>query len=315
MTFSRVFYLDRLKPFWRALRDNPVAVKELRARMRGARAFVVLTVYLGLMSGFAALLYAAYAASASGPYGPGPQIIGKAVFGGVVGLELFLVCFISPAFTAGTISSERERQTYDLLRTTLLPAHSLVLGKLFAALSYILLLLLAALPLQSLAFLLGGVAPAEVVISLVVLSVTALAFASMGLFASSIMKRTLGASVVAYVFALLTTLGLPLILMTLLPLADLYMYSSATSASQSAIDQAALLVAGFLLVSINPIATAVATEIVLVEMHSAFLFTLPLDNNSTLTLVSPWIVYTLFYLVFSIALIVLSVHWVRRVER
>ncbi len=36
----------------RAFRMNPVMLKELRGRMRGVRAFVVLTVYLGLMSGF-----------------------------------------------------------------------------------------------------------------------------------------------------------------------------------------------------------------------------------------------------------------------
>ncbi|MBC7870121.1 MAG: hypothetical protein H7Y09_04730, partial [Chitinophagaceae bacterium] len=41
----------------RAFRTNPVMLKELRERMRGARAFVVITVYLALMSGFAVLLY------------------------------------------------------------------------------------------------------------------------------------------------------------------------------------------------------------------------------------------------------------------
>jgi hypothetical protein len=42
---------------WKALRINPVALKELRGRMRGARAFVVLTIYLTLMSAFAMLVY------------------------------------------------------------------------------------------------------------------------------------------------------------------------------------------------------------------------------------------------------------------
>ena len=39
-----------------SLLRNPVVLKELRGRMRGPRAFVVLTVYLTLMSGFATLL-------------------------------------------------------------------------------------------------------------------------------------------------------------------------------------------------------------------------------------------------------------------
>ena len=145
------------------LTRNPVVLKELRGRMRGPRAFIVLTLYLLLMSGFVALLYLVYIASVnSAVSGNSGQLVGKFVFGAVVGIELLLVCFIAPAFTAGAISGERERQTYDLLRTTLLPAQALVLGKLASALSYMLLLLVAAFPLQSLAFLLGGVGPEEV---------------------------------------------------------------------------------------------------------------------------------------------------------
>src|SRR3990172_3223393 len=134
-----------------ALTRNPVVLKELRGRMRGARAFVLLTFHILVMSGFITLLYTAYTASANTPYsGFDRQLLGKIVFGGVVGMELLLVCFITPAFTVGAISGERERQTYDLLRTTLLPARSLVLGKLTAAMSFVLLLLLASLPLPSL---------------------------------------------------------------------------------------------------------------------------------------------------------------------
>jgi ABC-2 type transport system permease protein len=171
------------------LTRNPVVLKELRGRMRGPRAFVVLTTYLLLMSGFVTLLYVVYIASTNNVYSnPGSQLIGKFVFGAVVGIELLLVCFIAPAFTAGSISGEREHQTYDLLRTTLLTASQLVLGKLASALSYILLLLVAAVPLQSLAFLLGGVALEEVLIATVLLVATAFLFGTSGIFFSSFMR-------------------------------------------------------------------------------------------------------------------------------
>ena len=129
--------------------------------MRGARAFVVLTVYLTLMSGFTALLYM-ISSSTKDIYGfTSGGTIGRYLFFGIVGIELFLVTFIAPAFTAGAISGERERQTYDLLKTTLLPARALIVGKMTSALSYVFLLLLAAIPLQSIAFLFGGVTEAE----------------------------------------------------------------------------------------------------------------------------------------------------------
>ncbi len=289
---------------------NPVLVKELRGRMRGTRAFVVLTVYLVLMSGFASLLYFAYAASANVTTGPDGQIVGKIVFGGIVGIELFLVCFIAPAFTAGAISGEREHRTYDLLRTTLLPARSVVLGKLTSALSFIVLLLLAAVPLQSLAFLLGGVAPEEVLISLGILVTTAIAFGAVGVFFSALMQRTLGASVLTYTFALLTTLGLPLLLLTLLPITSIFYYNT-----PDPLVEGILYYLGGLLIAINPIATAVATEVILIQEHSAFYFTVGLNNGAQIPLLSPWLVYIPFYLLLSLTLTLMSVAVVRRVEK
>lgn len=299
---------------YRTLRErllaNPVMIKELRGRMRGTRAFVVLTVYLVLMSGFASLLYFAYAASTHVRSGPEGQIVGKIVFGGIVGIELFLVCFIAPAFTSSAISGERERRTLDLLRTTLLPARSLVMGKLTSALSFIVLLLLAAVPLQSLAFLLGGVAPEEVLIALGILVTTALAFGTVGVFFSALMRRTLGASVLTYTFALLTTLGLPLLLLTFLPITSIFYYNT-----PDPLVEALLYYIGGFLVAINPIATAVATEAILIQQHSAVYFTVSLSNGVSIPLVSPWLVYIPFYLLLSAVLILLSVAVVRRVEK
>lgn len=294
------------------LTANPVILKELRGRMRGNRAFVVLTVYLSLLSIFTVLLYLAYAANSRATLSPNQQLVGKIVFGGVVGIELFLVCFIAPAFTAGAISGERERQTYDLLRTTLLPARALVLGKLTAALLFIILLLLAAVPLQSLAFLLGGVAIEEVLIALAVLLTTALGFGSVGIFFSSLMQRTLGASVLTYAVALFATLGLPLLLLIALPLYDAVFFSSN---SPSPLVEAFLVYFMLFLISLNPLATAVATEIVLVEEQSAFFFQYSLNSSvGTLPLVSPWVIYVVAYVLLSIVLVSLGIKIVRQVQ-
>src|SRR5258708_4844386 len=151
---------------------NPVVLKELRGRMRGPRAFVVLTVYLILMSGFATLLYYLYSSSLDFEGAAAGGTIGRWLFSSIFAVEMFLVAFIAPTFTAGAISGERERQTYDLLRTTLLPARALIVGKLISALSYILLLLLAAVPLQSIAFMFGGLTEIEHLLSFLSLFVT-----------------------------------------------------------------------------------------------------------------------------------------------
>ncbi|MBI4631451.1 MAG: hypothetical protein HY740_07015, partial [Chloroflexi bacterium] len=82
-------------PFREKMATNPVVLKELRGRMRGNRSFIILTGYIGLMSAFAMMLYFVYTTSTNGIYSTADQYAGKVLFAGVVGIELFLVCFIA----------------------------------------------------------------------------------------------------------------------------------------------------------------------------------------------------------------------------
>src|SRR5258708_15392073 len=296
-----------------SLLRNPVVLKELRGRMRGPRAFVVLTVYLALMSGFATLLYFLYSSSLNyGGYALGGTI-GRWLFNGVVGVELFLVTFIAPTFTASAISGERERQTYDLLRTTLLPARSLVLGKLFSALSYVLLLLFAAIPLQSIAFLFGGVTELEIILSFVILFVTAVMLGSVGLYCSATIPRTLTASVVTYGVAVLVTLGLPLVMVLVTALLGGILNDPSTMSTSV---QTAFLYIGNLLAMTNPLAAAGASEYLLLNNRGAGFFTLNLgvsNGTASILYVSSCIQFTIFYLIVSAVMVILAIRRVRRV--
>ncbi len=291
------------------MRRNPVALKELRGRMRGPRAFVILTLYVALMSGFALLLYMIYSVEASVNPTTTGGTIGKLIFGGVVTIELFLVCFIAPAFTSGAISGERERRTFHILRTTLLSANRIVIGKIISALAYVVLLLFVAVPLQSIAFLLGGVTIAEVLISVELLVVTAIAFGVIGIFFSASMSRTLGASVVTYVIVLLITLALPMAALVFLSFLSVMMIGGTSGGLEVA------MLYGFgLLGCTNPIATAILSEVMLLNQNSVFFSTLTLSNGTAVPLVSPWIVYTVIYLLVSVVLLALTVRRVRKIE-
>ncbi len=293
------------------LLDNPVVLKELRGRMRGARAFVVLTIYLLLLGAFTALIYVAVAEST---LSVGAQVnvgeIGRTLFTGVVGIEMMLVAFIAPAFTAGAISGEREHQTYDLLRTTLLPPSRLVLGKLLSALLYVLLLLLAAIPLQSIAFFFGGVAGTEVFLAFLILSMTALLFCTMGIYFSSRTKRTMSASVLTYAVATFITFGLPLILGSIV--LALGVTSGGVMSPKS--ELALIYVFGALLCA-NPAVTALLTQYVLLNEHTIGLFSYTLTSGKVVTLISPWIPFTLIYLSLTLVFFLLSVRRIRAVER
>ena len=300
-----------------AFRLNPVMMKELRGRMRGIRAFIVLTIYLGLMSAFTALLYLIFTAStvqATGSASIGS--IGRVLFIGLVGIELLLIIFIAPAFTAGAITGERERQTYDLLRTTLLASPSFVIGKLESALSYILLLLFSAIPLQSIAFLFGGVTELELILSFVVLTVTAITLGTVGIFFSAVTPRTISASVRSYTVALAVTFGIPILLS--FPLLNAFVNAASgfgSGITASPVIEAIFIYISLVLVSLNPVATSLVSQQLLADRQAVGLWTMTLaSDGSTIPMVSPWISFTILYLVISTVLIVFAVRRMRRVE-
>jgi ABC-type transport system involved in multi-copper enzyme maturation permease subunit len=298
---------------WLRRESNPLLVKELRGRMRGARAFIVLTVYLLLLSCFTSIIYYTYAVNSSGP-GGGPDMsgLGKTIFSSVVLIEIFLVTFITPAFTSGAISGERERRTFEVLRTTLLSARKLVSGKLASALTYMLLLVLAAVPMESLAFVLGGVVVEELGLALLILMVTAFAFAVLGLFYSSFSRTTLVSTVLTYATALIITIGLPVLLLIFAAaLLDPIMYGYG-SYDPSWVVEAMVMYLTFFFISLSPISAAIATEVILLEEDALFFWMYTIDSRHDIPILSPWISFTLIYLGMALLMLLITVLRVRR---
>jgi ABC-2 type transport system permease protein len=185
----------RLSPFVRTIGGiAAIGVKELRGRMRGRRAFIILTIYLLLLGGFALMVERIMEASFLSPFSgasatAGPAI-GQGIFAALLMLMTLQVVFLAPSSTAGAISLEREKQTLELLVTTPISSVAIVIGKLLSALVYVFLLIAASIPLMAVVFVFGGVAPEDVIRGYIVLIVTALGLGSFGLLCSSVVKRT-----------------------------------------------------------------------------------------------------------------------------
>jgi ABC-type transport system involved in multi-copper enzyme maturation permease subunit len=187
-----------------------VGVKELRGRMRGKRAFVILTIHLLLVAGFAWMIESLAERSFAGGFGSAfsaSSEIGRQMFTAIIFLLTLITLILAPASTAGAISLEREKQTLDLLTTTPISSLAIVLGKLLSALSWILLLLLASIPVVALVFTFGGIAPDDVLRAYVVLLGTAFAYGAIGLFVSALVKRTQAATVINLVTVIFLTAG------------------------------------------------------------------------------------------------------------
>jgi len=288
------------------LMNNPIIAKELKGRMRGRQGFVLLTAYLALISLVIASIYL-YATS-NGNFSRGDpnslQSLGKLIFNSVVLLEFLMIVFIGPALTSGAISSERERGTLDVLRTTLLSSNALVWGKLGSAAMYLLLLVFTALPLQSLAFFLGGVDVAEMIISLLMLAASVFLFCTLGLYFSSMSKRTLTATVLSY-----TALIFPVIILVFL----FYLQrNGGLDFSSMSIDvQRVIIDSGWVLFSTNPVTAALLAEMILMDRQSLFLLYVP---DFSLALFSPWILFLIFAVTMTILMIWLIVFYLNRYE-
>jgi ABC-type transport system involved in multi-copper enzyme maturation permease subunit len=188
---------------------NPVLARELKQRMRGRHIWLVLTLYLTLL---AVILRWVYVAASRDTFNGGFDLLasataGRAIFQWLLFFMLLLVCFIVPGLTAGAISGERERQTMVALQLTLLRPRSIVSGKLLASLAFVVLLIIASLPLVTVPFLVGGVSLGEVVKGMWMVLATALTLACLTLACSAVLRRTQAATVVAYGVTLALVLG------------------------------------------------------------------------------------------------------------
>jgi ABC-2 type transport system permease protein len=202
---------------------NPVLVQEMRVRMRGGVAYLLLTVTILVFGGFTLATFwtitnvvrpvAAAAAPVAGAANPAPIdriLVAQrgVIFFLVMSLwAIVLTALIVPGTTSGSIARERETRSLPLLLSTPLSPLAVVAGKLLAAASYILLVVAAGIPLFTLVVMFGGVPSSQLGPVAIIVLVTAFAFSALGVFVSSISRNGLLASLISYTIVLAVTLG------------------------------------------------------------------------------------------------------------
>jgi len=279
------------------MRINPVLQKELKIRMRGWRAAGMIGVYLifmALTASFAMIM------SMGGYYRStiDPELaIGS--YTGLAVMQFVLISFISPALTTGAISGEREKQTLDLLLCTRMTPLSIVIGKLFASISQIVLLIIASLPIFSIVFMFGGISVIELLELFGFFIIIAITFGSIGIFYSSYFKRTTAANVLAY--GTIAFLCFGTIFLTVLYLGITHDYDFKGV---------------FPLLYANPI---VGFASILWEQFRGgnmnFFPGLIIGNTTAAGYISPWIINLLFNIALSIVLMILSANKINPLKK
>jgi ABC-type transport system involved in multi-copper enzyme maturation permease subunit len=257
--------------------------KELRLRMRRERTMWVIIVYILLMGFLGWFFISRFSTTSS--YGPfSLENTGVSLYTLLSQIQLFLIMFITPAFTATAINGEKERQTFDLLLCSRLSAFSLVAGKLVAGLANALLLVAASIPLFSLVFFFGGISPTQVLTALVVYTTTAVMIGACGLFFSTVLSRPAVSTAVTYMAG---------VIWLLMPLA-IYFILLASGSLQNTTQPPNLFIW-------NPVVALLSTYTV----GSSFYFTIGG------ILISPWGAYTVLNLVTATIFFALSMWTVK----
>jgi ABC-type transport system involved in multi-copper enzyme maturation permease subunit len=191
----------------RDLTRNPIVEKEYRTRMRTWRSSCALMACVLIVGGIGWAIFALIS-GITNRYGQSNAVnYGLVLFTVLLIFQEAVLTFITPALTAGAITSERERQTLDLLLSAPISAVGLLWGKLVGSMAYVVLVLLVLAPVFSLTLLFGGVALHQIVIGLAVTVVSALTMASLGLFFSTVFRRTIPAMVLAYITTFVLVVG------------------------------------------------------------------------------------------------------------
>ena len=177
--------------------------KELRLRFRRERTLWVIVAYLfalGLLGWFA---LSSSSGSITYHSREGLSQIGRNLYSLLSIVQLFLIIFITPSFTATMINGEKERQTFEMLLCSRLSAFALVSSKLLSGLASTFLLIVASIPLFSLVFFFGGISPEQILLALLIYSMTALVLCSLGICCSTLVKRPTVSTAMAYIVGLL----------------------------------------------------------------------------------------------------------------
>ncbi|MFZ7946621.1 MULTISPECIES: ABC transporter permease [Bacillaceae] len=184
---------------------NPVLNKEFKLRFRSFKSFLGLAFYLLALS--ILIIGFIYLQTQNSPMGLFRPDQSREMFMLLTFIQMGLILFITPGLTAGVISGEREKQTLNILLTTNQSSTSIILGKLISSVSFLLLMIVASMPIYSIVFLFGGISPGQVVTILGFYIFTILVYGSIGIFLSTLVRKTIIAMVSTYGVTLFLTAG------------------------------------------------------------------------------------------------------------
>lgn len=130
--------------------------KEYRQRARGVATVGLIITYTLILGGVAFFVYLGnYEVLARQTQTAGE--VGRAMCVATFIAQLVMALMLSLSLNASSIAAEKDQETFDLLNLTLFRSWEIVLGKFLSSTGFLLVLVVTAVPIYTLAFTFGGV--------------------------------------------------------------------------------------------------------------------------------------------------------------
>ncbi len=235
--------------------NNPIFKKEQTIRTRSPKLMILLVAFnIGLLLLMILSFLTIYGVKRTGSLARYEDTLFLYILIGI--FEFALMLLIVPTFTAGSITGEKERQTFDTLITTNRRPSTIVMGKLGASVSMMVLLIVSSLPILATVFSAGGVSLIDIIRYVVTFLLESIFIGSIGMICSVSCKSTTKSTVLAYINVLLLVLG------TIAILGALYIFIGKQINTEmndyNAVKEVVDLKYGVCLLLLNPLVTIVA---------------------------------------------------------
>jgi len=192
--------------FWRLIPANPILRRVVETGGKRRRDLIIRCAYLGLL--IVVVIFSLVGANVGGS--SLGQLANKSaeVFQNLSYLQLGLVALLSPIFTAGAITQEKDSQTYDILLSTPLSNGQILLGSLLSRLFFVIALLISGIPIFSITQIFGGVAINNIVVSFLIAAATAFITGALAMAIATFKVGTRRTIFSFYLFIVLYLVGL-----------------------------------------------------------------------------------------------------------
>lgn len=177
----------------------PVLSRELMTSLRSSKSFVVLFLFVLLLSAIVSI---------SWPVGDVLKQASQSrkLFSLMSAILFVTISFIVPIFSATTISSEIENNCLEMLLVTPISTSQIVWQKLISSSLFFILLLIASYPILSSFYLMGGISFSEIIGIYFLTFSFAISFSTLAMLCSAYLLRTYAALSISYLIILPITL-------------------------------------------------------------------------------------------------------------